>query len=274
MIMLFMFSGCTKVPSGYVGVKVYLLGTDKGVDVEELGVGRYWIGLNEELHTFPTFTQNYSWTKDTAESSPDDESMNFQTVEGMDVNADIGISYSIRPEKVSLIFQKYRKGVDEITDIYLRNMVRDALVTVASTRPVADIYGKGKADIIKEVQEMVSEQVDELGIDIERIYWIGSPRLPDSVVRSINAKLEATQKAHQRQNEVAEAKAQADKRIEEARGSAESTRLRAIAEAEAIRIKGEALKDNPQLVQLEAVTKWDGKLPQVTGETTPFINLK
>lgn len=35
---------------------------------------------------------------------------------------------------------------DEITDVYLRNMVRDAFVTVASTRAVEDVYGSGKSD--------------------------------------------------------------------------------------------------------------------------------
>lgn len=49
---------CSKVPSGHVGVKVYLLGGSKGVESEQLGVGRYWIGWNEELYLFPTFTQN------------------------------------------------------------------------------------------------------------------------------------------------------------------------------------------------------------------------
>ena len=76
----------------------------------------------------------------------------------------------------------------------------------------------------------------------------------------------------QRENEVAQATAEANKRIEEARGEAESTRLKAIAEAEAINIKGEALKNNPSLVQLEAVNKWNGVLPTMTGGVIPFIN--
>lgn len=49
--------GCSKVEAGHVGVKVYLLGRDKGVDSEVLGVGRYWIGWNEDLYLFPTYQQ-------------------------------------------------------------------------------------------------------------------------------------------------------------------------------------------------------------------------
>jgi hypothetical protein len=46
------------------------------------------------------------------------------------------------------------------------------------------------------------------------------------------------------------------------------------AEADAIRIKAAALKDNPDIVNLNAVQKWDGKLPVYTGGgPVPFIKL-
>lgn len=267
-------TACSKVPAGNVGVKVYLLGGSKGVDTEELSPGRYWIGFNEELYLFPTFTQNYVWTQDADESSPVDESINFQTREGLSVNADVGISYRILPDKVSVIFQKYRKGIDEVTDIYLRNMVRDALVTETSTLSMQDVYGVGKADLIKAVEARVIGQVVDIGIEIERVYWIGNLRLPPTVVAALNAKIEATQKAQQRQNEVAQAKAEADKKIEEARGVAESLKITATAEATAIKIKAAALKSNPELLELSAIEKWDGVLPRFNGGgAIPFIDI-
>ena len=124
-MLLFSATGCSKVPAGNVGVKVYLLGKSKGVDMEILPVGKYWIGVNEELYLFPTFQQNYVWTKSPKEGSPDDESLTFQTVEGLSVNADVGISYHLDPDKIPTIFQKYRRGIDEITNIFMRNVVRD-----------------------------------------------------------------------------------------------------------------------------------------------------
>lgn len=269
---LFGMTGCSKVPAGYAGVKVNLLGGDKGVDTEELGTGRYWIGMNEDLFLFPTFTQNYTWSK----SDERDESISFQTVEGLTVNADVGISYSIRKDKVTDIFQKYRKGVDEITDTYLRNMVRDALVTQASTLKIDAVYGAGKAKLISAVEKETRNQVNDLGIVIEKIYWVGELRLPPNVVQSINAKIQATQMTAQRENEINQSKAEAQKKIEDARGDAESTRLRAIAEAEAIRIKSEALRSNPEVLQLEAISKWNGVLPtyMTDGAGTPFIKVK
>lgn len=256
-------SACSKVPSGYVGVKVYLLGGDKGVESEELGVGRYYIGVNEELHLFPIFTQNYVWTKDPAESSPNDESITFQTIEGMNVNADVGISYQIDRTKVSKIFQKYRKGIDEITDIYLRNMVRDAFVAKASVLEVESVYGKGKSALLESVESRVKTQTEKLGITIERIYFVGGLRLPKAVVTALDNKIAATQRAQQRENEVAEAKAEANKVRAKAIGEADAVRSAAAAEAERIAKLGKALRDNPEVIKLNFIQKWDGTLPKV-----------
>ena len=177
-----------KVPAGNVGILVHLLGTDSGVNSEEVGVGRTWVGINDELYLFPTFTQNYVWTRNEAEGSRGDESISFQTSNGLNVNADIGISYRIDPTKVNIIFQTYRRGVDEITDIFLRNMVRDALNEATSTMDAEAIYGSGRAALLDNVQASVVSQVEEIGIVVEKIYWIGSLRLPTVVTESIEAK--------------------------------------------------------------------------------------
>lgn len=258
--------GCYKVPAGHVGVKVYLLGGAKGVESEELGVGRYWVGWNQELFLFPTFTQNHTWTNA--------EKMTFQTVEGLEVSADVGISYRVDPAQVTSVFQKYRKGIDEITDIFLRNMVRDAMVKRASTLDIESVYGAGKAELIELVQADVAKQTAEIGIIIEKIYWIGTLGLPESVVASINEKTQATQRAVQRQNEVAQAIAEANKERETAKGHADARLIVAEAEAKAIEVKAEALRHNPEVIEFEKIAKWDGTLPQVTGGATPFINLQ
>lgn len=271
--LLFLIScfGCSKVPAGTVGVKVYLLGGAKGVDSEELGPGRYWIGWNEELYLFPTFTQNYVWTKNPQEGSLNDESISFQTTEGLVVNADVGISYHILPDKVNEIFQKYRKGVMEITDIYLRNMVRDALVEKGSVKAIESVYGNGKADLMNEVEIRVKGQVEPIGIMVEKIYWIGELRLPETVVEAINAKIQATQRAQQRANEVAEARAAADKVRAVAQGDADAVFTKAEAQAKANLLLSASI--TPELVKWQALQKWDGILPKITSGAVPFINV-
>jgi regulator of protease activity HflC (stomatin/prohibitin superfamily) len=264
-------AACSTVPAGHVGVKVYLLGGSKGVDSEELGVGRYWIGMNEQLYIFPTYMQNYTWTKDPDATGNEDESISFQTVEGMTANADVGISYQLDPTKINKIFQTYRRGVDEITDTFLRNMVRDALVKQASTKPIEYIYGAGKAELLAAVQADVQKQTTDIGIKIDKIYWIGEIRLPETVIASINAKNAATQMAQQRQNEVAQARAEAEKKVAEAKGEADSILLKAQAQAQANKILSESLTS--ELVKYREIDKWDGKYPStmVNGGTPNLL---
>lgn len=260
--------GCSSVGAGYAGVKVYTLGSERG-DIEILGTGRYWIGMNEELYLFPLYQQNYTWIKPEKGNAPD-ESITFQTIEGMQVNADMGISFTVQKDKLEKIFTTYRRGVEEITDTFLRNHVRDALNAAGSKLTVESVYGSGKTDLMAEVKRVVKDKVEPIGIQVDEIYLIGSFRLPPQIVEALNNKMAATQRAQQRENEVAEATAEANKAVAKSKGEAESARIRAEqealskvitaeAEAKANRVLAESLSQN--LIEYERVKKWNGQLP-------------
>lgn len=257
-------TACAKVPAGNVGVKFDLYGGDKGVTGEVVGPGKYLLGWNEEIYLFPTFSQNDTWVKTDAL----DESISFQDKGGTQINADVGITYSVRADKADTVFQKYRKGIDEISDIYMRNMVRDAINSETSTMDVDDIYGSGKEELMTRVTARVREQVEPIGIDVEKIYWVSALRLPANITKAINNKIEATQRAQQTQNEVERTKAEAEKRIIEAESQAKANRaLQASVTPELIRLR-------ELEVQQEAINKWNGQLPTMTGSTVPFVQIK
>lgn len=274
-------AACSRVESGHVGIKVNLLGSEKGVSTQELTPGRYYIGINEELYVFPTFTQNCQWTAAPIEGrgcadSPTDEAIRFQTSEGMKVWADVGIAFAVDPTKVSDIFQKFRKGIVEISDSYVRRIVQDAFIASAAKYKVEYIYGEGKVQLLKDVNEMVTAKLKPSGILVEQVFLLGDIGVPQQVTDAINAKITATQKTLQRENEVAQVKAEADKAREQAKGEADAALTLAKANAEAINLKGKAIRENPGVVQLNAVDKWDGKLPVYTGNSgpLPFIEVK
>lgn len=278
---MLMLAACSRVESGHVGIKVNLLGSEKGVSTQELTPGRYYIGVNEELYVFPTFTQNCQWTAAPIEGrgctdSSTDEAIRFQTSEGMKVWADVGIAFAVDPTKVSDIFQKFRKGIVEISDSYVRRIVQDAFIASAAKYKVEYIYGEGKVQLLKDVNEMVAAKLKPSGIIVEQVFLLGDIGVPQQVTDAINAKITATQKTLQRENEVAQVKAEADKAREQAKGEADAALTLARANAEAINLKGKAIRENPGVVQLNAVDKWDGKLPVYTGNSgpLPFIEVK
>lgn len=67
--MLLALTACEKVPPGSVGIKVNNMGGDKGVQDEVLAPGWYWVGFTKTLYTFPTYMQNYVWSKSATEGS-------------------------------------------------------------------------------------------------------------------------------------------------------------------------------------------------------------
>lgn len=264
-VLLVSLRGCERVPAGYRGVIVNLYGSDKGVAEQSVGVGRYYLGWNSELYLFPTFLQNYSWK--------DEQSITMQTSEGLSIRSDAGITYNIKPDNVVKVFTKYRLGIDEITNTFLHNMVRDAMNEVASTMTVEQIYGNQKEIFISKVNQIVKREAEINGIDVDKIYLIGSFFLPESVVNSINSKIQASQNAMKVENEVATARAEAQKTIVEAEAKGKQILINAESQAKANKILAESL--TPEFVRYQAILKWDGKLPQFSGSgSIPIINLK
>lgn len=258
-------NGCSKVPAGYRGVIVNLYGSDKGVAEQSVGVGRYYLGWNSELYLFPTFLQNYSWK--------DEQAITMQTSEGLSIRTDAGITYSIQPGNVVKVFSKYRLGIEEITNTFLHNMVRDAMNEIASTMTVEQIYGAQKELFIKKVNDLVKREALENGIEVDKIYLVGSFELPETVINSINMKIQASQNAMKVENEVATSRAEAQKTIVEAQARGQQILINAESQAKANKILAESL--TPEFVSYQAILKWNGKLPQFTGNSAlPFVNIK
>jgi regulator of protease activity HflC (stomatin/prohibitin superfamily) len=137
---------------------------------------------------------------------------------------------------------------------------------------VESVYGEGKTKLLESVFTTVSKEVEKDGILIQKIYIIGSFRLPAEVTAALGSKISAIQKAEQIRNEVEQTKAEASKAIELATGEAQAILLKAKAEAEANGILEKSL--TPQVLQYQSLLKWDGKLPQFNGGgAVPFINI-
>ena len=246
-------TACDKVPAGYRGVIVHMYGSDKGVSDESVGVGRYYLGFSKEMYLFPTFLQNYTWTGN--------DQIIMQTSDGLSISSDVGITYNIDPDNVVKVFQQYRTGITEITNTFLHNMVRDAMNKVASTMSIEDLYGSKKSDFIEQVNFIVKDEAAHQGIEVDKIYLVGTLNLPQTVIESINSKIQASQNAMKVENEIQTARAEAQKTIIDAQ-----------AKAEANRILVQSI--TPEFVHYQAVQKWDGKLPAVTGGATPMVDLR
>lgn len=262
-VMATSFTSCQKVEAGYVGVKVNLLGTDKGVQRQVLGVGRYWIGINEELYKFPTYQINYVYTAAKDEGSEANEEFSFQTNEGMVCSCDLGVAMHFEQDKISQMFQKYHKGEEDIRAVVVRKEIRDALNRVAGSMPVETVYGSGKGKLMDTVENIVKAKLAPNGIIIDDVSLIGAIRIPKSIEDALNLKVQMTQEAQKAQNQVAKAKAEADIAVAKAQGMADAKKIAADGEAYYNRTVSGSL--TPQIVEMKRLEKWDGHYPQTYG---------
>lgn len=257
LISILIFSSCKMrdVEPGYVAVQVNKLGSNKGIQKETRPTGRYFVGWNQKFYPFPTFQVNYVYTASVDEGSPVNEEFTFQTKEGMSCGVDLGVAMSFEPTLITTMYAKYRKGVDEIRGIVVRNSIRDALNRVGGSMPIEYVYGAGKGILIDSVSYIVRKELDPDGIRVGKIFLIGTIRIPESVRTALDDKVKMTQEAQKAENEIAKIEAQAKIAAARAQGTADSIRIEADAKAYYNRTISASL--TPQILQSRWIDAWE-----------------
>lgn len=277
-------SGCTRIDAGQAGIVVHLAGDQRGVD--DLPVQTGWVFYNPigtSVFEYPTFMQTVQWTKDVHEGNPANEEITFTTKEGLVVSADVSLSYQLQWDKIPAFYVKFRTDdLGRFTHGFLRNVTRDQFNEVASHYPIESIVGDNEK-FVAEVRARLAQAVSGIGCEVQQFGFIGAPRPPANVIAAINAKIGATQLAMQAENEVRRVRAEAEKRVAEAEGAARAAIAQAEGEAKARRITADSeaytnvtvsRSITPALVEYLRAKKWDGRVPQVTGAGSTFVNLK
>ena len=259
-----------RIEAGYVGIEVNLAGSQRGAS--EIPVRTGWVfysPLTTQVIEFPTYVQTVKWTHDASEGRPYNEEMGFNSKEGMEIFADVSLSYAIEPSKVPDFYVKYRaNNLELFTHGILRDIVRNSLNEVASTYTVEDIYGEKKAQFLSQVEQQIQAKLTAVGVGVQQFGFIGAPRVPAVIAQAITAKAQAIQEAERAKNELATTQAEAAKKIAESEGEAKSAVTLAQGEADANRIRQNSLTS--QLLELRRlenqralIEKWNGQLPTV-----------
>jgi regulator of protease activity HflC (stomatin/prohibitin superfamily) len=175
------------------------------------------------------------------------------------VNSNVALNFHLNPDKVATVYQEV--GVDykqRIIDPTLQESVK-----AVSAKFTAEELITRRESVRDDIKVLLHSKLDPRGIIVDE-FNIVNFGFSSAFNNAIEAKVTAEQSALAAKNKLEQIKFEADQRIAEARGK-----------AEAIRVESEALRSNPQILELRALEKWDGVLPQVTGAGgTPFINVQ
>jgi len=254
---------CSQVEPGHVGIRVDQYGSGAGVSKDSLPVGTYFTGVGTTIYEYPVFTKTYTWTINKTEDSVVNEEFSFADKSGLTLTGDVSVSYHVDATKAPILFQKYRMDMDAIVSGPLRVAIRGAINNEASKMTVEEIYGSRKAELIALAQADVRKFFSPFGLEVERVEWASPVRVPETVMRQINAKIANEQQALAAQANVATAEADARAKVAKAEGDAKATQIEA-----------EALRSNPKILEQKAIDKWDGHFPTYMGGNAPLPFLK
>jgi regulator of protease activity HflC (stomatin/prohibitin superfamily) len=253
--------GCTRIDPGYVGIKVNMLGTDRGVDNLTLSTGLVtYMPFMTKVFQYPSFVQVATWTaseKDGRKGMNDE--ITFNTREGLVFAVDISFAYQLLLEKIPTFYVKFRSdALEHFTHGYLRNIARDAFQDVGAQYTAEEIYGAKKDELLKKVVVKLNSQISDYA-RIEQFGILGDIRMPQSVRDAIVGKIQATQHAIQVENEVRAAKAEALKAIAKAEGEAKANNVVASS------ITPNLLEWRRLQIAEWTVGRWNGQRPYFEG---------
>lgn len=195
----------------------------------------------------------------------------------------VSVNFHIPPTEVERVYAGYKTVEDMKTRLIARQIptqLENVFGQYTAIRAVQD-----RARLVLDMQNALRKSIE--GPVIIDTVQIENIDFSEAYEKSIEDRMKAEVAiATRRQNletekiqaqiSVTQAQATADSKLAAAKAESEAIRLRGTAEAEAIRVKGEALKDNPSLVNLTTAERWDGKLPasMIPGGSVPFISVK
>ena len=163
------------------------------------------------------------------------------------VSSTIALNYKVRNASSAEI---YRNVGPDFEKIIISPAIQECVKAVTA-RYTAEQLITERQSIGDQMKELIDEKVSSYGLDIELFNIITF-----EFTAEYNAAIEAKQTAQQNA-------LKAEQDLQRIKVEAEQTVAKAQAEAEAYRLKSEQI--TPQMIAMEYIDKWDGKLPAVAG---------
>jgi len=244
-MLVFIFESFTIVSPGHVGVQVTL----GEVNPNSLSEGVHFVNPISTVRSVDVRLQRAELKNASA-----------GTKDLQQVHTDIVVNFRLSGNKVPHIYKEFGLNVDEKV---LGPAINEAFKAVTAKYNSEELITK-RDEVSAAITNHISTKVAQFDITVTNVSLVNfgfSKNYQDA----IEAKVTATQAKLKAEQDLERIKVEAASRIAQAEG-----------EAKAIAIQASAIQSQggQAYVQLQAIEKWDGKLPNtMLGNSTPFINV-
>lgn len=231
------------VPAGNVGVVFNVFG---GVQDGELGEGFHLvIPVLQSVTGYDIRQQELTLSVDTADQ------VTARSSEGLEITVDATILYQPRANEVARLHQDIGPSYEDVRiRPEVRSQIRDAIGSYAA----ADLISVRRTDLQQEVETNLRNALEDDNITILAVL-LRDIRIPSSITNAIEEKQAAEQQVEVEENRRRQAEIAAQRRIIEAQGERDAAIARAEGEAQALSLRGEAIRANPEIIDLEVAQR-------------------
>jgi prohibitin 2 len=237
--------------------------------------------LDEGLHFVVPFRDNIIQME--VRTQKQVESTDSASKDLQDVSTQVALNYHVNPDRAQVVYQQL--GFDYANRVIVP-AIQESVKQVTARFNAEELITKREA-VKDQIEDQITDRLAAFNIIADAIS-ITDFQFSELFKSAVEAKVSAQQRALQAQNELrriqieaqqneAQAIGEQKANIARAEGVKQSNVLEAEGEAQAITIIDKQLKNNPTYLDWLKATRWDGKLPLVTGGggqgVTPFIEI-
>lgn len=229
------------VPAGNVGV---VFNVFSGVQERAFRPG---------VHFVLPFVQQVTLlnTREQAINFGDSDAINALSQEGLQIVTDATIRFKIAPGEAPLIYETL--GVDYESTL-IRPIVRSVIRDAIASYNAAELISTRRTEVQQQIVDELSSNLAENNIILENAL-LRDIRIPELITRAIEEKQAAEQQVQVEANRREQSRIAAERAVIEAQGQRDAAIAQAEGEAQALTLRGEAIRTNPEIIQLEVAQK-------------------
>ncbi len=219
----------------------------------------------EHVSKMDVKTRTVNYDKNGAEGDAKDTSQLFGASKDLqDVQIGVVVNYHINPEKVEQIYAQY-SSVSNYESNVIEPIIREVVKSTSAQYTAEELVTK-RAEFSDKVNATLADRFTAKDAVLER-FSVTNFEFSKAFSQAIETKVTAVQNAEAQKNKLEQVKYEAQQTIETAKATAEAQRI----SSQALAAQG-----GEDYVNLKAIEKWDGHLPQqmIPGSSVPFLNLK
>jgi regulator of protease activity HflC (stomatin/prohibitin superfamily) len=239
----FLATSIVIVPAGHVGVVFNIVG---GVQQEEMGEGLHVvIPVLQQVTLYDTRQQELTLSRVSGDQ------ISGRSSEGLEIVVDVTVLYQVPGSEAARLHQDIGTSYEQIrVRPEVRSQIRDGI----SEFDAANLISSERDDLQRNIEENLAEALRRDNITVLSVL-LREVSIPKSITAAIEEKQAAEQQVAVEENRRLQSEITAQRRVIEATGERDAAVAKAEGEAEALRLRGAALRENPEIVQLEVAQR-------------------